>query len=148
MLLPICKIYSLSFLTHICYLSCHRCWFNKHKFSYTFPFIWCSNSSRDRNSMAFNPGLWNAFAWGLKNHQVLPSQHPRDSYIPVIEWSVLLRLTGWSPRSQVLLVGHPPGILLKWCLEEYAQRFWTQGQIATLILYFDLILLLGARPSR
>lgn len=103
----------------------------------------------DRMNVVFKPWNWNAFVCCLKSPLSIPIEHPRDGYILVIEWLVLLRLTGCLfPCSHVLIVDDPLNILLTWCLEEYAQRFWKWGQTPTSISYFDLILLLIARLSR
>lgn len=127
------KVCSFHFLTHICYLSCHRSWFNKHTQLYP-PLHLTSSRSREGMNMALKPGCWNAFKE--------PSEYSHSS----IFRTVFLKWTGWLvPYSRIFNVGDPLNSCLQGCWEDYAQRSWKQSQILTSVVSTDPILLPAAR---
>ena len=127
------KVCSFHFLTHICYLSCHRSWFNKHT-QLCPPVHLTSSRSRAGMNVALKPGCWNAFKE--------PSEHSHSS----IFRTVFLEWPGWLvPYSRVFSVGDPLSSRLQGPWEDYAQRSWKQSQILTSVVSTDLVLLPAAR---
>lgn len=144
-LLPACRLHSPYFsLTSA--LSRHKHWAHNVS-SYAYPLISRSPAVGAGRTWPLNLGSEMPFRAVGRIHQVFPAQHPRDSHLLATEWSAPPRLTGgcfrWCSRCGPASVPSPEVVLRGICPEALNARANTN-----IVLYFDLILLLVARPSR